>query len=149
MSYITVLPLIKSVLESVTDVVNVHDYMRYVKDLTTRDTRFLDSDNNRVHTWMITRDEAPSEGALDGDVTRIHQFKLHGYYEVNDYIASEKNFQQLADNVMDAFNDNRELSQFSNIADSSQLVGFVNEMFCGVLCHHCIIGITIEDDVDP
>src|SRR3972149_5604779 len=104
MSYATILPLVKGILEDVDGVVNVHDYFRHVKDLTTRDTRFLDSDNNRIHTWMITRDEAPSAGALDGYITRIHQIKLVGYYEVNDYIASEKNFQQLADTVADAFN---------------------------------------------
>src|SRR3972149_330635 len=147
MSYATILPLVKGILEDVDGVVNVHDYFRHVKDLTTRDTRFLDSDNNRIHTWMITRDEAPSAGALDGYITRIHQIKLVGYYEINDYIASEKNFQQLADTVADAFNNNRSMASSANVPNAAQLLTMTQEMFCGVLCHNAIIGLTIEEDI--
>lgn len=149
MSYTTVKDGISAILAAIVGVVNVHDYLRYSATLSSRDEKFYDADNLRIDTWMITRVSAPSAGSLDGDVTRSHRFLLHGYRQIEDVNASEVSYQELVELVLDTFNDNRTIDSAAHIMDSSQLIEFSPTMFSGVLCHHAVIEITVEDDVDP
>ena len=149
MSYTTVKDQLLATLEAVDGVVNAYGYFRYARRLDERDAKFVDEDTNQLHTWMLTRASAPSKGALDGDITRSHVFQAHGYREIVDTDESEIVFQELTESILNAFNDARTIDEDAAIMDSAQLLAFENVMFCGVLCHHAVIEITVEDDVDP
>jgi hypothetical protein len=149
MSYTTILAQIKSTLEGVSGVQNVHDYLRWSADLTTHQSLFIA--NGTFDFWMIERTSAPSEASLNGQVFRNHEFILHYMTQLDDSAASEKTAQQLADDVMDTFNlrANLTLGGTADQIEAAQLVEKTEVEFGGVLCHYLRIGINANEEVTP
>lgn len=147
MSYSTILPEIKSVLNGVSGVANVNDYLRYSSDITTMKSLFISG--GIFHVWFITRTSAPTTANIDNQVFRQHQFELLGFYELNDANESEKTFQQLADTIMDTFDlkANLTLGDTCDQLQAAQLLEFSQVEFSGVLCHHARILIAADEEV--
>lgn len=149
MAYSAVKNGLVTLISGVPGVENVYGYRRNIETRAKRDEIIIDSVANTLHTWQVRRVAAPSEGNLDGDVTRTHIFEVHAWYQIEDANDSENTFQLLLEAVMDELNANRTIVSSAHIADSAQLKVFEDAMFASVLCHHAVIEVSVEDDVDP
>lgn len=149
MAYQAVKDGLLTLIAGVSGVENVYGYLRNIETRVKRNALVIVSSSKTLHTWQLRRVAAPSEGSLDGDVIRTHVFELQGWYQIEDANDSDETFQLLIEAIMDELNANRTIVSSAHISDSAQLKVVDDEMFVGVLCHHCIIEISVEDDVDP
>ena len=122
---------------AVAGVKNVYNYAREAKEQKQFQQLFQDPANNKLHTWMITREatETKDDGATC--YRRIHRIAIMGYYAVDDLANSEGTFQGLIENVCAAF-DPLPLRQYGGAYDWSQPVqvdGPTVLMYGQYLCH--------------
>ena len=160
MSYTTILAAIKSDLQAVSGVQNVHDYIRYKKDETEQKQIAIPgyvegAPDQIIHMWEITRTatEIQDDSTFQDQDYTEHVFKLIGFYGIRDADLSEKTFQQLGDDICNSFNNKANLQP---TAQSYRLKGvfieeFVNVMdapFKGALCHRMTINLRVSEDVN-
>lgn len=152
MSFTTVLAQIKTVLEGVSGVKNVHDYPRFTDNITDLDSLYVDGSN--FSFWWIDRSSAPTDGGLGSQFFRMHRFDLWYFEAVDDSATSAKTFQQLLDDVMDEFNltANRDLGGTADLNEEpSELLEVIHGVNFpregGPLCHRGHIRIIAEEDV--
>ena len=150
---------IKTVIEAVSGVGSVHDYMRWLNNMNTLKTLFVT--NSQLVGWMITMDRIrqvdEGMGGVQGSGT-VHvwyEFRVIGVYSVDDSAETEKTFTTLALNVVQALDQNTDLN--SNTYGGGASSDFVStpcesgdfgyRMFAGVLVHYVEIKKVIEEVV--
>ena len=145
MSLSTVRAKMKTVIESVSGIGQVHDYKRYVHDWDSYKELF--AKNQKINTWEIQRNHVESDpyGGSGGREDRMHVFIIRGFYAVSDDLASEKTFQDLADLVIDAFRNKPDLDAVANIINFPITADFQESMFGGVLCHVVEIRLSVSE----
>lgn len=149
-NYITIVDALKDKVEAVSTTRNVYTFWRNVRFIKDRYERFVDTGGRRIHTWMITRSEAPQISDSASGAVRQHTFDIHGYYQVEDANESEETFQDIADDVIQYINTNQTfIDTTAMLSGVPQLITFEATPFCGVLCHHAHVQVIVEEDVDP
>ena len=145
MSLSTVRAKMKTVIESVSGIGQVHDYKRYVHDWASYKELF--AKNQKINTWEIQRVHTESDpfGGSGGREDRMHNFVVRGFYAVSDDLASEKTFHELADLIIDAFRNKPDLDGVANILNFPITADFTDTMFGGVLCHVAEINISVSE----
>lgn len=146
MSLSTIRDQIKTVIESVTDVVNVHDYQRAVWDEDVFRSLFLDTLTN-VNTWIVTRRKTEEEIETDDHLhTRTHEFVIRGYHSLVDEDATEKDFQDLVEDICAAFRGDRTIGGVVFDSRPPQVVIVDVRDFSGVTCHFAEIVLSVDEE---
>lgn len=132
---------IKTRLQAVTGF-TVYDYLRNIADEETLKAIALDT-GERIHFWQFgLAQDAPFEGKrYAAGETRVRaKWELHGYYAVNDALATEKTFDTEAAAVFDAFEANKKLTtggvDLTIETGPAQRQQGGHVMFGTVLCHY-------------
>ncbi|MEW6332459.1 MAG: hypothetical protein AB1560_13460 [Pseudomonadota bacterium] len=147
---------IKDKLAAVIGIGQVHDYERYKK--TDADFQALYKTDVgggafRILGWNFYR-EATSESDLNnGEVRRIHAWRITGFMGIDDADATGKTFDDLVETVATAFRADRTLGgTVLDIKDMDQPFGesgiqveaIEPVMFAGVLCHRARLRLLTE-----
>lgn len=144
-------------LVAVASIGKVHDYERY----STRDADFItlykDATSARIKGWNFYR-EATREVDLDnGQVRRLHTWRVTGFMSIDDTDTTGKTFDNLVEAVATAFRTDRTLGgTVDDIKDMNQQDGesgiqvdaIEPVMFAGVLCHRARLRL-ITDTTEP
>jgi hypothetical protein len=94
---------IKTILESVSGIGVVHNYVRYPRsagDL----LKIMTNTSGIVNGWTISRSTTPSKPITLGPfglIERDHNFHISGLYEMDDTAASEITLQAICDAIFD------------------------------------------------
>jgi len=134
MSEATVKAQIKTILEGVSGIGTVHDYIRHSRSI----AKFLKlmRSNDTVNGCMIRRQKTSTSRNNDSaTLKRIHHFWISFIYEINDANASENTFQALLDAVYDEFKGNYQINNTCVNSDPLQIED-VDEMEIGETLYH-------------
>ena len=134
---------IKTILEGVSGIGEVHDYERYHTDAAK--LRALHVTSGRLHSWTITRTRTQAEYRTNVQTERRHTFVLRGYYALDDVNASEKTFQTLVESIEAAFRSNDTLSGSCELAGPLQVERVEPVLFAGVLCHFAELSLWAQE----
>ena len=91
---------IKTLLDSITGVGQVHDYERFTTDPVQFLNLFKDATTGRIFGWEITRTGADVNRVTAAKFKIKHHFVLKGYYGLQDLAASEKLFNAVIQAVL-------------------------------------------------
>jgi hypothetical protein len=100
---------IKNILEGVSGIGMVHDYERWADTWEKLLELFRDS-NKKINGWTFTRRTTKRQRTTLGETEKAHIFVLQGIYSLNDADGSEKVFQNIIENVVEAFDENQTLN---------------------------------------
>jgi len=125
---------IKAILAGVSGIGVVHEYERWAVHW----DKFLDlyrDGNGRIHAWTITRVATPSKRDTMPTLQRMHKFRIRGIYALDDDGGSELVFQDLVEDIQDAFDDEYDLG--GHVLNSGPVQVKIVETYRvgGVLCH--------------
>lgn len=151
MAYSNIRSALKTRLQSITGVQNVHEYHRListgVEDPTFR-ALFVNG-TNELHAWRFTRTSCALSQCDDlSTVTkRTHTIEIECYRGIVDDSATENTFQDLLDTVLSNFvNGDRTLGGVAITHGLPQLTRVFAASFYGVLCHVATIALQIEEN---
>jgi hypothetical protein len=147
-TYTTILGAIKTKLEAVTGITGgagkVYDYQR----LSTEWNHFLGlfkTTGSKIHGWIITRVSTDEQLMTNYQSRRVFTFLLRGYMSVDDSEESEKDFQDIVENICTDFRKDMDLGIGSTIEpgddEHTNGIGVVQvktveaRKFGAVLCH--------------
>ena len=137
---------VKIILEGVDDIGQVHDYRRHTDKWAEIRNGKTWTKKMQFHVWEITRDSMEEDistignsGGFEPLYTDIHNILVIGHLALNDDDESEKQFQDLIDNIVAAFRkpETTLLNDVALLPSEMQVEIIAHEMFGGVLCHHC------------
>lgn len=146
---------ILDVIEDIPDIGIVHDYERFSNDWTTYLDRFsvtIDG-TKQVRGWTIGYAGTPeSEQAQFDDgtlpVLRSSRWIIRGYLGLDDSRETEKLFQDLVEDVLDALDDDHvDLHDPADYFHTTPAIVPIVEhrVFGSVLCHYCEIALTVTE----
>lgn len=153
MSQATIRARIKTVLDTVSNKGQTHDYLRWAVKQNDFESLFKTTIGGTVHIrgWEIAyrgfTQEEPHLGR-NADQYRMHRFQLDGYLGLDDSAATEKTFAALAEAVCNALDGDATLNadSLSLYRNPTQLT--VDErLFAGVLCHHAQVDLEVVEIV--
>ena len=134
-------------LETVTDIGEVHDFVRSTYFWDEFFTAHKNSQNGgQILTWEITRTATAQElwgvGGVVDNYKRTHSFTLIGRMSLQDSSATEKTFQALVDAVQDKFVGDFDLNGTILPVDPPneiQIKSVGHASFAGILVHQAIL----------
>lgn len=147
---------IKDKLAAVAGIGKVHDYERYSK---------LDSDFQalyrtevsagvyRILGWNFYREATAESDLNNGEVRRLHSWRITGFMGIEDADATGKTFDDLVETIATAFRADRTLGgTVLDVKDMDQPFGesgmqveaIEPVMFAGVLCHRARLRLITE-----
>ena len=152
MSQKLILAEIKTLLESVTGIGNVHDYIRSTYFW----SQFFEQhqDGTQVLTWEISRIATPQElwnvGAVEDNYKLAHSFAIVGHMSLSDELVTEKTFQDLCDAIQTKFREDDNLNgTILPVQPPNKLqiksVGHAN--YAGILVHHAVLTLDVVERV--
>lgn len=149
MALSTIKSNLKTALEAVTGIGQVHDYIRNWSG--TNKTFFhLFESSKKVHAWQITRRKTPEKGInTNNSNERRHEILIFGVYGVNDLNASEKTFQDLIEAICVKLRD--EAKQPAPLSGAVLRMGWPQvetvefRFWNGRLVHACDIGLWVDE----
>jgi len=141
-----ILPAIMTILEAVDGIGKTYSYPQHAAFIERQKELFL-TDEGKFHVWWPHRVSWEARGGLSAQVFRRHLIEITGHYALSNSEESEKEFQNVIDNVANAFDT---VSNFSlgDTVDQHLMAQMEKSdvMFAGVLCHKAIIRITAEEE---
>jgi len=147
MPLLEVIAAVTARVKAVESAKNVYSYARDVKEQKDFVALFQDPQNKKLHTWMVTREGTPAQDDGVGTYRRPHRIAIMGYYSVDDANNSEGTFQQIVEDVCNAF-DPLPLRQYDGKYDWSrpcQVEGPTVLMYGSYLCHAVKIVHVVEE----
>lgn len=146
MSLSTVRAEVKSVLEDVSGIGQVHDYERYAKEWSSYRDIFKSGDHiNFIQIHRPSFDRIVHGSDSTERVT--HHFLLKGAYSLRDEDETEKTFQDLVEAICQAFRDKPNLNNVAEVVQYPISGRIYNDMFGNVLCHICEIEVSIRERI--
>lgn len=120
----------------------VHAYQRLASDWGGF-LKLFRTGENKIHGWNVTRIGTDERLNTSCGSARYHLFAFRGYMGVDDSAASELAFQQVIENICEAFRRDMDLAGAADPGydDAYQDIGVVQvetvepRMFGSVLCH--------------
>lgn len=135
---------IATVLGNVENIGRVQPYQRY----STRQSELRDhyAFKGEIRGWFITRVGFRESNQDGGMRTIINRWRITGYMSWSDEVQSELLFDDLIEQVCDAFREEQYLSGIGAVSWVRELAGIQGEdigpvMFAGVLCHLARLGL--------
>lgn len=151
MDYATLLSQIKTAVESVTDIGQVHDMIRGWKNDNEFRTLFETtiSSKKQIRGWTITRDGIPenSRYATGGQHQITHQFVIRGYLGLEDANETEKTIQALVESVLQKLDNAVTLGGNVRVAGPATAPVIAHREFGNVLCHYAEIQYPVTEHV--
>lgn len=146
MSLSSVRTQVKTILEAVTGIGEVHDFERYSKDWATYKDLF--KSGSHINFTQILRPAfiRTVEGS-DATERVIHNFILKGGYSLKDEDATEKTCQDLVEAICQAFRDKPKLQDTAEVVMYPIIGRIFNGMFGNVLCHIYEIDLSIRERI--
>ncbi len=144
MAEATLRTTIYNVVNGVTNVGTVHDYVRYASDT----SDFLDlfkttiSGSDVIRGWTVTCESFPQEIIqFDRGLLRHYTYKIRGYFGLDDSAASEKTAIAIVEDVVEALDANDTLHDGGTYHDASAAScdEFGHRVFGLVLVHYAEI----------
>jgi len=147
MSLSTIRSEIKSILEGISGIGKVYDYLRW----DTRDWKGffnLFKSNSTYHGWMITRTSTTEDRRFETDHNlRTYTFKIVGFYPLNDAKATEKTFQDLIEAICTTFRTNYNLNGKCLDSDPPEVSVVENRMFGSIVAHYAEIILRVKERI--
>ncbi len=129
----------------VADVGQVHEYQRYFNDEKTFKVLFFDETNERGCGWTVTRESWEEVHKSNMSNERRSTFVIRGYMGTDDANRSEIEFQKLVDSVSEVFEAQIDLDETIELTEPPQLRLCAYGDLFGVRCHHCEIGLVVQE----
>lgn len=129
---------IKEKLEGVTGIGNVYDYERYANKTSEFKTLYVNS--GKINGWHFRRTKRKDTQPYIGRREIVQEWTIRGFISLDDAGETEKTFDALIDNIIDAFFADDTLggiidTMIVNNNIGIQLLNSQPVMFAGVLCH--------------
>jgi len=141
---------IKGILEGVSGVGVVQEYHRYTRTpegFKEFFTELVSQYERTASAWLISRDSLSqtTTGMPIPWEMREHQFVISGYVGLKDSTGTEETFQDLIDEIVDAFESRKELGLAGIVEYVRPLqVPVIDHAWLGpILCHHCEIQLAV------
>ncbi len=148
MAYSTILAKIKTYMSEITNIGNVHDYVRWHKDWPTMLTLFKSTTPaNQIRFWDISRVKTPEVNKVSKENARVHTFRLRGFMSLDDSAATEKTFQDLIEAVCMKFRNKPTFEGDAVNVSPVQVESVSHAMVGEVLCHSVECTIEIEEAI--
>lgn len=139
-----ILPAIMTILEGVSGIGNTYDYPQHSTYVEKHKELFVTADK-KFHVWWPNRVAWEAEGGISVQVFRKHVIEITGYYALKNSTESDKIFQEIIDNVADAFDAKAAFNLDGTVDQHLPAQMEKSEtMFGGYLCHKAIIRIVAE-----
>jgi len=126
---------IVAVLSGVSGIEIVHRYVRLAFNREKLLELFKDS-KGKICGWMITRRVTAATRKTMPVVERDHTFRLYGIYGVKDGAGSELVFQDMIEDIQDAFDDQYSLGDTVTNSGPIQVKLVEYREIGGILCHY-------------
>ncbi len=139
---------IKTILSGVSGAGVVHDYDRWASTWEKFLDLFKDEATGKINGWTITRDKTPATTASTTHDSRVHHFRIRGYYGLKDEDASEIVFQQLIEDICASFRSKYKLNDTAENTEPVQVEAVDLRIFGNVLCHYCELLLMAEEYED-
>jgi len=136
----------KAKLAAVEGVGVVHDYQRWSNEWGKFLDHFKDADG-KINGCCFTRSATPSERVVMPYLDRNHTFLIRYYYGLNDADATELFFQDLLEDIQDAFDSEYNWDDYAVNSGPMQITVVDNRVFGSVLCHYAELTYWIEERV--
>ena len=139
---------LERVVSAVDKVGVVHTFERYAADPDTFDSLFRTTVGNRkqIRAWTITRNATSAVASQFDKVTRTYTYTVRGYMGYEDKTATELEFQELIELVMDALDQQDDLDETAVLysVGPSQLRTLELRQFGSVLVHYAEILVSAQ-----
>lgn len=144
---------LKTVMEGVSDIGNVYDYVRQAAHESKIKSLFKTS-TDKLLTWFITRVAVHDEWLSHCENgIKTHNFQVLGFYGLKDIDASENTFQDLIDSVMTTLrNASKQPAPLSGTAlrmTTPRAEPIDHRQYSKVLTHACRITFAVEEYIPP
>ena len=143
MSEATIRAQIKSILQGVTGIGAVYDYIRQTRSDAER--LFLYTSGGKVNAIEFERKSNPNERDTNGTARRTYIYHFRGYYSLDDANQSSNQFQALIDAIFEAFKNNITLNGTALLSDLIQFDEIDYSAIGGTLYHFVTGTFTIYD----
>lgn len=158
MSEATTRAYVKSVIDGVSNVGNVHDYQRWAVKWPDYLDKFKAtiSGSDVIRGWTVSCQSFTQEYLIypndDGKniAVRDYTYKIRAYFGLDDANASEKTAMAVVEDVIEALDANTTLhaqTEFYDETPPAQLDLFEPRLFGGVLCHYAEITQHAKEEV--
>ncbi len=141
---------IKGILETVSGVGVVQEYHRYTRSpegFKEYFTKLVDQYSREANAWLVCRDSfsQTTAGMPIPQEMREHQWTIVGYVGLKDSTGSEETFQDLVDEIVNAFEARKQLGlpTIVEYVRPPQVPTIDHAWFGPVLCHHCVIQLAV------
>lgn len=144
---------IQTKLAAIAGVGKVHDYERFAAREKDFQDLYKDATSGRILGWNFYREATREIDLNNGEVRRLHLWRIHGYMSLDDADTTGKTFQDLVESIATAFRTDRTLGNLvDDIKDMNQESGESGiqvdavepVMFAGVLCHRARLSLLTE-----
>ncbi|MCK9569427.1 hypothetical protein M0R72_10855 [Candidatus Pacearchaeota archaeon] len=124
----------------------VHLFKRPIRELARLKELMFDSTQDRICGWIISREAPIKEDELTNeDNLRISTFVMRGYYSFLDEKETELAFQQLIDDVFDAFRPSDDLNGTCEKTYPVQAREISHIEIGTVVCHYCELTLDVQE----
>lgn len=155
MSLATIRAAIEAKLSGVSGIGTVHDYERFAR--TNGELATLYASGGRLHGWNFYREATAEEDLDNGEVRRLHRWKIRGFLSLDDADQTGILFDDLVDAIATAFRldptlggaclANKNLDQEFG-PSGIQVESITPVMFANVLCHRAEL-VLITETTEP
>lgn len=152
MSEATIRAEVKSLIETVANIGNVHDYVRSTYFWSQFFTEH--QDGSKILTWEITRKSTSEElwtsGGVEDNYKDTHSFMIIGRMSLADELETEKDFQNLASEVQKKFREDADLNGTIlpiKPPNLMQIKSVGHASYAGVLVHEAVLTIDLTERV--
>jgi len=144
MALSTIRAALKTVLEGVSGVGQVHDYRRYSKEWSTYKDAFESSDKINFLQISLANMSEIVHGS-DSTARDVFNFVIEGAYGLKDEDETAKTVENLVESIIAVFRGNDRLNGTAEVVQYPIEADITIGMFGNILCHQYVIRITIRD----
>lgn len=138
------LTAIKNMIDAVPGVENVYDSVRHWQ--TEQQFRAgARTTGGTIQFWFLTRESTSAADLGPQFTARKHRIAVHGYVGVSDSNESEKSFQALIEEVIEALGADRKLQTTARHCGPASVRTVDFRVISNVLCHHAELVVEVED----
>lgn len=155
MAEATIRARIKTVMEAISNMGDVYDYLRWAVRQEDFNSLFVNtiSSTDQIRAWCIsdpgfTQIQTPMRRDGRG-ITREYAYTIDGWLTLDDSAATSKTFYALAEDVCEALDRDSTLIGLGFYRLPCNLAKPDHRIFGGKLCHHVEISYTIAERIDP
>jgi hypothetical protein len=143
-----------TILNSVTGIGTVIGLPRDKRDIEDIKDTFGSGTPKIINAWVIQREKVNilRTGAPTGHEFRSHQYVIRGYYQLNDDLSSDNTFQELINDILDAFLATRQKATGAAVAffeDTDSIIVRMIDVahFSGFYVHYCEIAVSMRERI--